>query len=126
MPVGSGWMRLACGGTLALLLFAAAVLTCSPGRADAKPVTVPAGFLGTMPPEFPSDEELTRMHQGGIDTYRIVLDMNNVERQQGVMNWAPYDGLLSDAARHGITVFPVLFSVPAWISRNPATLPLDT
>jgi polysaccharide biosynthesis protein PslG len=88
-------------------------------------VTVPQGFLGTMPPEFPSDEELTRMHEGGIDTYRIVWDMGNMERQQGVFNWTAYDGLVADAARHGITVFPLLFGVPKWISPNPARLPLD-
>lgn len=109
-----------------MLVFACVHALCSPARADAKPVRIPAGFLGTMPPEFPSDEELTRMHEGGIDTYRIVLDMNNVERQRGTWNWAPYDGLLSDAARHGITVLPILFSVPRWISPNPATLPIDT
>jgi len=66
------------------------------------------------------------MHEGGIDTYRIVFDMGNVERQQGTMNWAPYDGLVSDAARHGITILPLLFAVPRWMSQNPATLPVDS
>jgi polysaccharide biosynthesis protein PslG len=119
-------MRRLCGGALALLLLAPALTLWSPGTADAKRVRVPAGFLGTMPPDFPSDEELARMHEGGIDSYRIVLDMGNVERQQGVLNWAPYDSLVSDAARHGITILPLLFAVPRWMSANPATLPVDS
>jgi len=47
-------------------------------------------------------------------------------RRPGTYSWAPYDGLVADAARHGITVQPLLFTVPGWISPNPATLPIDT
>lgn len=125
--------RLLTGAVLTLALALVSPVGSAAKHRDAQmklrglPRSLPAGFgIGVMPPEYPSDEELTRMTAGGIGTYRIVFSPRYTQRRPGVIDWYAYDGLIGDAARHGVTILPLLLEVPAWVSPDPTTLPIDT
>jgi hypothetical protein len=84
-----------------------------------------AGLFGTQPLELPSAEEWQRMGMGGLSHVRVVFDSGSVG-PDGHRVWTYFDKLVGDAARAGLTVDPVLFGVPRWMNRDPATLPLQS
>jgi hypothetical protein len=85
-----------------------------------------AGLFGTADWEPASAEEFHRMAIGGLSSLRVQFYPRVVEPTPGVRDWRLYDQLIGDGARSGITIEPLLFGVPAWVSDNAAMLPTRT
>jgi hypothetical protein len=102
--------------------------TCPPG-APAKPAkqtrALP-GLFGVTIWEPPTVEEFQRMSMGGVSHVRLIFFPGVVEQQRGQRDWRLYDKLIGDAARGGISVDPMFYGVPSWMSSNPSTLPIWT
>ena len=62
--------------------------------------------------------------QGGVRTLRTQIYWGNIEPLPGRRDWDQSDQLVSDAARSGVELLPVLWGVPRWISDQPATPPI--
>ena len=86
----------------------------------------PAGLFGTADWEPASAEEFHRMAIGGLSSLRVQFYPRVVEEVPGVRDWRLYDQLIGNGARSGITIEPLLFGVPAWVSENAAMMPTRT
>ncbi len=62
---------------------------------------------------------LAAARASGASELREDLDWAVVSPQRGVMNWTPFDRVVSEAAHWGLVVLPVLDDRPAWL-RNAA------
>jgi hypothetical protein len=60
---------------------------------------------------------LAASRASGASELREDLDWTVVSPQRGVMNWTPFDRVVSQAARWGLIVLPVLDGRPAWIGN---------
>lgn len=93
--------------TTALLLgmaahvFAAPAVAANPERA----------FFGIQTWGLPNVQEVAMMKRGGIGTMRAVFDAG-IEASPDPARWAPYDALMTSAARAHIRVLPVLIGNP--------------
>ena len=95
------------------------------GVSEAAPAPAPAGFVGMVAqdvfagsPAYQS-KQLTAMRAAGVTLVRQVFDWSIVERRPGKFDFAPYDGAVLAAARHGIQIMPILFNPPASLSARP-------
>jgi hypothetical protein len=60
------------------------------------------------------------LYQGvGIGTIRQSFIWSDIERRKGRFNFGYIDGFVADAARHGVTILPVLFGAPDFRSSKP-------
>ncbi len=82
----------------------------------------PRSFYALQSWSTPSYGELVRMRQGGAGTYRFALLWPVVEPTRGARNWAPYDEVVTRAARAGLRMLPVLHGSPPFAARR-ATYP---
>jgi polysaccharide biosynthesis protein PslG len=79
--------------------------------------SVPAGFWGvnvdstlTLTPE-----DYSRMQSAGVRTLRVQFFWPAIQSQRGgSFSWTHTDGIVSQAAQHGIQVLPVLYGTPAF------------
>ena len=98
----------------ALLAAVLAVLLAAPAGAAPNP------FFAVKAWAFhPTREELARMAQAGIGTYKVDILWGKVEPFRHVREWGEYDQIATDASRAGVALFPTLFSSPPWAARNP-------
>lgn len=110
-----------------LILAAVTLAVCATAPAKADAAAVPAEFFGVASQiERPTPAELQLMSQSGVDTMRLTIDWGAIEAQPGARRWVDYDALIGDVAKAGITILPVLFGVPDWISSRPGRPPLYT
>lgn len=106
-------------GGIALLL--AAVLAL-PAAALA---TVPRSFFGVVPQAPLSARDFDRM-QGVVGTVRVPFDWSQIEPRRGTYDFSGPDGIVGEAADHGVRVLPYLYGSASWLSDDPARPPYRT
>jgi hypothetical protein len=98
----------ACAG-LALV----AILALSAFAATAS--ALPARFWGVVPQAAPNEEQLQRLHRGGVDSVRIPIDWSSLQpTRAAIINWSGVDQLVEHAAKSNIEVLPFLTGAPTW------------
>jgi hypothetical protein len=103
------------------LVFAVLVPTTA---AQAK---VPKGFFGLTQGQVGLNaEDLGRIHDIKVRTYRLSLNWRTTEPGKGIFRWAPFDNQVSALARNKITALPTIWGAPQWAtgSGNPGVPPL--
>ena len=86
----------------------------------------PAGFVGMTADDVYGNggtyrEKALNMQQAaGVQTIRINFNWATVEIAPNVLDFSLYDHYVLDAARHNITLLPVLFNAPDFYSSKPA------
>jgi hypothetical protein len=99
---------------VAVAIAAAALLL--PMSAHAQPPT--GDFVGVVAEDvFAGDpayreQQLAQMQSIGIGAIRQTFRWRDIERSPGSYDLSVYDAFVADAARHGITIIPVLFDPP--------------
>jgi polysaccharide biosynthesis protein PslG len=100
---------------------------CATSAAKADAAALPAEFFGVTPQiEIPTPAEIRLMSQSGVDTMRLPTGWGAIEPHPGERRWVDYDALIGEVAKAGMTVSPLLFGVPGWISPRPARPPIYT
>src|SRR5207244_7461209 len=61
----------------------------------------------------------------GVTAERIELGWSDVEPEPGQWRWNAVDTEFTIAARHGLTVLPVLMSLPGWTGLSADTIPAN-
>lgn len=75
----------------------------------------PANFWGVVPQTPPTEEQLQRLQNGGVDSIRIPIDWANIQTQRGVApNWNEIDAFVKRASTAGVDLLPFVTSAPAW------------
>jgi polysaccharide biosynthesis protein PslG len=83
-------------------------------------------FFGVDAVSAPTQAQLVRAARGGAGIFRLQFQWQFVEPSQGAYQWRGPDQLVAAAAMAGTTLLPDLYSVPGWISPNPAAPPIYT
>ena len=86
----------------------------------------PNNFFGVSSVSDPTTAQLQRIAAGGARASRVELYWGAVEPTPGARRWNAFDAVVADAARTGVTILPVLFGTPSWVSPNPASPPIYT
>jgi hypothetical protein len=94
---------------------------------------VPATFWGVVPQATPTDEQLVRLKQGGVDSIRIPFVWSQIQPvREGPMEWDGLDSLIEGASNAGVEVLPFLTGAPRWAIpidhryHSPENLPVRT
>ena len=95
----------------------AALALFGAGRAEARPVTAPAGFFGIVPQAMPSEGDFARM-QGSVETLRMPIFWFECEPRRGEFYFAGVDQEIGAAAERGIRVLPFVYGTPSWLGRQ--------
>ena len=86
----------------------------------------PRSFFGIVPQAILSEEDTRYMRAGRIGSVRIAIGWDSTQpTRRGGYNWEGADREIATAARQGLDVLPFLTGVPSWITRRPATMPID-
>ena len=103
------WMTLrALSAALAIAVVAAGV---SAPVADALPGT----FWGVVPQSLPTEEQFSRLKRGGVDSIRIPIPWNLLQRDPGTApDWTGVDAAVGGSVRAGQEVLPYVYGAPAW------------
>jgi hypothetical protein len=110
------------------------VMTAALMLAPAAHARAPAGFVGMTSEELGGvfttaayrTQALKAQRRAGVRLLRQTFDWTYIERQpEGLYPLPPYDWSIQDplvlaAARNGITILPVLFGAPDFLSSRPA------
>lgn len=115
-----------------LWLAVVGLIAMGAGPAQAAKRRVPFGFFGTvLDPAFaePSstsdqalDSQMALMARSGVESLRVTFAWQEVEPAANTYDFTVTDRLVSDAARHGLSVIANLIYTPAWASRQPLSL----
>jgi hypothetical protein len=111
------------------LLGGALALPAAPASAarQHKRDQLPANFFGVSPGEgLPTPQEFADMRRGGIRTYRVPLGWSAAWPNPGRFNWQIFDSQVAGAAASRISVLPVIYSTPRWLTASPASMPVDS
>jgi hypothetical protein len=108
---------------LPLLLLALAF----PAAAGAR--SVPRGFYGmvydgaaTQAPAAVQDAQFARMAQAGVESVRSVFSWADAQPVQGgAFDFSASDQLVGMAARHGMSLLPIVIYTPAWARLDPSS-----
>jgi Glycosyl hydrolase catalytic core len=73
-----------------------------------------------------SQQNLTYMHRGRVETARWPLYWPTAEPIRGFFYWNVADRIIGGFAARGIRILPVLFLSPSYEESNPVAPPLDT
>src|SRR5829696_4483437 len=75
-------------------------------------------FYGVVAQGALDDSDLERMAGGGVGTLRVTLEWARVDSAAvpSGYDWSDFDELVATASRQGISVLPVIFTVPHWVS----------
>jgi hypothetical protein len=113
------------------LALAVAVVTAAATASTAG--ALPATFWGVVPQATPTDEQLVRLKQGGVDSIRVPIVWSQVQPvREGPMEWDGLDALIEGASDAGLEVLPFLTGAPRWAVpvdhryRSPENLPVRT
>jgi hypothetical protein len=103
-------------GAVALTAAALALLCSAPAATAQDPA--PREFYGVVSQGTIADADLARMGDGGVGTLRVALDWAEVDSPTipSGYDWTEFDDLVAGASREGITVLPMVFAVPRWVS----------
>lgn len=110
-------------------LVAAALTLVACGSSESDPGG-PAGvddpaFFGIAPSLPPNDADFTRMTEGGIGSYHVLLSWGTVEREEGFYDWEGYDLLFKQLAEHGIEPIPYVYGTPAAYAESSSEAPTE-
>jgi hypothetical protein len=87
---------------------------------------LPRGFFGIAPQTPLGAADYSRMRSGGVETLRLSLPWAGVQRSpRGEYDWSGFDAAMTDAAKKGIGVLPVLGTSPNWATGNWRKMPVD-
>jgi polysaccharide biosynthesis protein PslG len=107
-----------------VVLAAALILALAvPAAASAAP---PRGFVGMSADDLYGragpyrDKALKQQQAAGVQLLRVAFNWSIIEFAPGGRTFASYDRYVLDAARHGITLLPILFNPPPHQSARPA------
>jgi hypothetical protein len=65
-----------------------------------------------------TDADMARMSEGHVGMLRLTLNWADIDSGPVAgYDWSKFDEVVGAAARQGISVLPVVYSVPAWVSR---------
>ncbi len=107
---------------LAVALSLTALSLLVPASAQA----LPRGFFGIVPQGSIGNEDLARMRSGGVETVRLPVSWAAVQRSpRSDYDWSGLDAAMTDAARNGIGILPVLGSSPKWATGDWRRMPVD-
>jgi hypothetical protein len=98
--------------TALMLLFLLAVSHAAFAR-------VPPDFIGISPQSAPNERDYALMEEAGLRSVRLPLFWSAVERVSPLLeapDWRAFDLGVELAARHGMTVMPVVGSSPPWVA----------
>ena len=104
---------------LALALTAVAALA-GLGTAVAPAAAAPASFFGISPQTEMGSKDYAKMSAGKIGTLRVAIPWSVVDSTApaGGYDWSFPDSIIAEAARHNITVLPVLYATPGWVAKG--------
>ncbi len=107
---------------------AAIVASIAMSVAVSSSAAAPRSFFGVVAwsNHPPSAAKFARLGRGGVGTARIQFYWPEIEPAKGFWSWAPYDGIVANAAAAHVRVLPVLFGTPAWLSSRAQSPPLGT
>lgn len=87
---------------------------------------LPRGFFGIVPQTPLGERDFQRMRSGGVETIRVPVSWAAVQRSpRSAYDWGGLDAAMTDAARNGIEILPVLGSSPGWATGNWRRMPVD-
>ena len=117
------------GGSAAVLLCLALLLTALALTSPAEAKKVPKGFFGIAPGVAHLDsKDYKKMRKTKIETCRVWVFWKSVESQRGVYQWGGVDAQVSALAKNGITPILMIWGAPEWAtgSVNPGVPPLKS
>lgn len=115
-------MRLA--AALLALVAALAIGGCG-GSDEASEDAAADPFYGVISVDVPNSDDFTRMAEGGVGTYRVVLAWATVEAIKGSYDWSSYDALFTELARNGIEPLVSVAGTPAGYADSLTDPPTD-
>jgi hypothetical protein len=68
---------------------------------------------------------LDALRSAGVTMQRFDVDWPSVEPQRGQWRWGEFDSLFEVAARHGVTVLPLLMGIPSWAGGSHYSVSTD-
>jgi hypothetical protein len=74
-------------------------------------------------PDAGQQQDIVR--SSGAKYLREELDWDRIEPQNDQWSWSRYDSLMLSAAQRGLTILPLLMSVPGWAGSSWDTVPSD-
>lgn len=87
---------------------------------------LPRGFFGIAPQTPLLDTDYSRMSSGGVETLRLSVSWSAIQRSPtSDYDWRGFDAAMTDAARKGIGILPVLGTSPNWATGNWRKMPVD-
>ena len=92
------------------------------GAAPARQTALTIG-LNSM---WNNDCNLEAATSAGVTFERLEVDWSSIEPRSGHWSFGAYDKLFAIAARHGVTVLPLLMNVPAWAGPAWNALPANS
>jgi len=104
-------------GTALVALAALTALAGTPAAA-APPPDVPQVFYGVSPQTKRPQSDYYTMKQGGIDSVRIGVAWNEVERSPGTYDFSPVDANVEKTAKAGMETFLFIGATPDFYAVN--------
>jgi hypothetical protein len=90
------------------------------------PIRPPKGFFGIGPQTLLTDEDVSYMKAGGIESIRWPMTWAAIQpTRKGGYNWETFDPVVATAARQGMQVLPFVYNTPAWLAGKYTTLPVN-
>jgi hypothetical protein len=106
---------------LAVLALGAALLAAAATAAPAG--AVPANFWGAVPQNPLTPAQLERLHRGGVDSLRVIVDWGSSQPTPGSkIDFGGTDEQVANFSKAGIEVLPFLYGAPKW-AVNQAAVP---
>jgi hypothetical protein len=105
-----------------------ALLTLATAPAAA-PGYLPPGFVGISPQSASTPKDYELMREAGIHSVRLPLFWGAVEPENPAFSerqWAGFDHEVRQAAKAGMTIFPVVSGTPSWVAPLGIDLPVAT
>lgn len=92
----------------------ATALVLLPAAANASPPEFPPGFFGIGTQSERPQPEYKQMKLGGIDSNRIGIPWNAVERSPGVYDFSSVDPSVEETVKAGLDAFPIVAATPSF------------
>ena len=116
----------------AVVLFLAVLTLSAAAPALAAHRRVPFGFFGTvLDPSVTGtvsapvlDRTMGTMARSGVESVRSNIFWSTVEPGPGQYDFSGSDQLVLSAARHGLSLLPIIEYTPAWASSGPVNSPV--
>ena len=104
------------------------VVIVATGPGNAKPLpSAPPGFFGIGPQTELTSRDISYMKAGGIESIRLPLLWSSVQpTRNSAYDWSGFDSLVEVAAKGGLSVLPVITTVPHWVAGKETTMPVNS